>query len=400
MIKKIVLVHTDLRIYWPARIHHFYNSLDKSKYDLNVIEITGHGGNYNFERRNDLPDYWECLFFETPISELKPINIKVKLHQRLNELNPDFLIAGAITFPSGANSLNYSIKHNIPIIIFDDAKVEDFPRSFFVNWFKKQLYLSVDAIFCPAPQWNATFNFFGFRNEQLFHGVDVIDNYFFQKNKQDDWLLDITDSGYFLNIGRQIEKKNLLSLLIAYNSINIKIEGLPKLVLVGDGNQRNVLEAFVKKYELEEKVIFLPFLPQEKIRTIYKHASVFILPSTYGETWGLVVNEAMASGLPVIVSNKVGCAEVLVQNGENGFIFNIDDILSLETKLLEFYVLKKEEKNKMSRKSLSKISDWDLNKFSTGLLESIFYVENKEKKYIPVLSKFISGFWKGRYKSI
>jgi glycosyltransferase involved in cell wall biosynthesis len=75
-------------------------------------------------------------------------------------------------------------------------------------------------------------------------------------------------------------------------------------------------------------VHFLPFLNQKKLPTIYADSDLLVLPSK-SETWGLVVNEAMASGLPVIVSDKVGCAADLVLNGKNGFIFESGNLHSL-----------------------------------------------------------------------
>ncbi|TFV97413.1 glycosyltransferase [Algoriphagus kandeliae] len=399
MKKKIVLIHTDFRIYWPARIHHFFNSLNKSLYSLHVLEISGHGGNYNFESRTGLPEYWECLFQDVPIADLRPSDIRERLNKRLNEIKPDILIAGAIAFPSGANALNYANKHAIPLIIFDDARIEDVPRTFFVNWIKKQLYSCVDAIFCPSPAWDETFKFFGLKKEQIFYGVDVVDNSFFQKKAELEDIPTYFRKGYYLNVGRQIEKKNLLSLLKAYQELIKKFENVPNLLLVGDGDQRKLLEKYVNDSRLHNNVYFLPFQSQEKLRSIYKNASLFILPSSFGETWGLVINEAMASGLPVIVSNKVGCADTIVKEGENGFIFDIDDNFGLEKKLIQFHQLSELEKAKMAKSSVKIISDWDLNRFALGLLNSISFVENKEKN-IFFFRKIISILWKGRYNSI
>jgi glycosyltransferase involved in cell wall biosynthesis len=67
----------------------------------------------------------------------------------------------------------------------------------------------------------------------------------------------------------------------------------------------------------------------------YRLASVFVLPSKGpGETWGLSVNEALASGTPVLVSSRCGCANDLVQEGINGYIFKSDDLIDLERKML------------------------------------------------------------------
>lgn len=197
--KKIVLIHTDFKIYQTARIKHFYDSLDKNLYELNVIEISNHGGNYNFDDSKVNPSYWDSLYEDIPITELNTKDIRKKIFYKLNLIKPDYIIAGALAFPSGAISLQYALKYNIPIVIFDDARLEDVPRSFIVNCVKKQLYTCVDAIFCPSDAWNKTYQYFGFSNHELFYGVDVIDNSFFHNNNSNGNELE--DTKYFLNLG-------------------------------------------------------------------------------------------------------------------------------------------------------------------------------------------------------
>lgn len=399
-VKRIVMIHTDFRIYWPARINHFFQSLDKTLYDLTVIEISGHGGNYSFDSRRELPGYWECLFPDTPINELHPTKIKKAILEKFNTLKPGVLIAGALAFPSGANALAFATNHNVPIIMFDDARLEDIPRNFFVNWIKRELYSGVDAIFCPAPAWNETYKYFGFKKEQLFYGVDVVDNEFFKEETKGDPSLDWLGEKYILNVGRQIEKKNLTTFLNAYYHLYLEEKKIPNVVLVGDGDERKKLEVFVDEKGLSQKVFFLTYQTQDKLRQIYKNASIFILPSSYGETWGLVINEAMVSGLPVIVSNKVGCARTLIQEGKNGYVFDISSQTSLREKLSKFFSLNELEKEQMGQNSLGIINHWGLDKFSLQLTKALDYVDKGPKRKPSVFGCIFSRFWKGRYKSI
>lgn len=172
------------------------------------------------------------------------------------------------------------------------------------------------------------------------------------------------------------------------------------LLLVGEESERLTLENYVEKNNLNKKVKFINFLTQEELKIIYQNAALFILPSSHSETWGLVVNEAMAAGIPVMVSNKVGCATTLVKDGVNGYIFDINSEKSLEEKLLKFIKLTKVEKQQMSHKSLEFINQWDLNRFSNGLKDAINYLEKKKSKKRNLLGSFISKFWYGRYNSI
>jgi glycosyltransferase involved in cell wall biosynthesis len=82
-------------------------------------------------------------------------------------------------------------------------------------------------------------------------------------------------------------------------------------------------------------VAFAGFLNQSDIVTAYAACDVLVLPSDGGETWGLVVNEAMCCGLPCIISNQVGCGPDLVISGQNGFIYPVGDIEALSVRMVD-----------------------------------------------------------------
>ena len=398
--KTIVFLHTDLRIYWPARLNVFRDHISNFGYDLIVIEIAGDGGNYAFDQTNRPNDYWECLFPEYSMTELKPVEIQKALIQRLKSLNPSVLIAGALAFSSGALAIKYSVQQNIPLILFDDAKLEDVKRNQFINWIKKQLYSGVDAIFCPSSEWDATFRFFGFDKNRLFYGVNVVDNNFFKRQHQNEEKNEYQiPNGYFLNIGRQIEKKNLLLILNAYEILQNKVVDCPHLLFVGDGESRSTMENFVTTQYLKN-VHSIPFQSQEKLLKIYHHASLFILPSLYAETWGLVINEAMAASLPVAVSNKVGCASTLVKEHINGFTFDPVNPVELSKKLAAFIRLNQDIKGRMGRAAEKEIEKWDLDRFTKSLFDAVKFTENNPKRKITHIGRFLSKIWKGRYRPI
>lgn len=95
------------------------------------------------------------------------------------------------------------------------------------------------------------------------------------------------------------------------------------LLVAGDGALRPELERRARERSLP--VTFTGFLNQTEIPEAYAAADFLVLPSDSGETWGLVVNEAMASGLPALVSDQVGCAPDLVLPGETGAIHRCGD---------------------------------------------------------------------------
>lgn len=128
-----------------------------------------------------------------------------------------------------------------------------------------------------------------------------------------------------LFVGKLIEKKRPMDLLQAFHKLQEKLGGSKaELWFVGSGIQQADLEAYVAKHDIKG-VTFWGFQNQTELPRFYTDADIFVLPSGYGETWGLVVNEAMCHGKPVIVSDLVGCGRDLV-TGNNGFRFPYRDV--------------------------------------------------------------------------
>lgn len=147
---------------------------------------------------------------------------------------------------------------------------------------------------------------------------------------------DIFGKHSFVYVGRLAPEKNLEMLLRAFN--NIKAGSNTDswaLVFVGDGPSRTTLENLVQELALQGKVKFAGGWPWHKVPQWLAKSDVLILPSL-SEPWGLVVNEAMVCGMPVIVSKKCGCADDLVENGQNGFVFDPEHQNELENALLYF----------------------------------------------------------------
>src|SRR5205823_1467894 len=134
----------------------------------------------------------------------------------------------------------------------------------------------------------------------------------------------------FLFAGKFTAKKrpvDLLEALARLRAANVDANGL----FVGDGPLRAQLEQRAR--ELGAPVVFTGFMNQGEIAAAYAAADCLVLPSDGGETWGLVVNEAMACGVPAIVSDAVGCAPDLIDEESTGFTFPLGDIKALAQRI-------------------------------------------------------------------
>ena len=144
----------------------------------------------------------------------------------------------------------------------------------------------------------------------------------------------------FIYVGRLVEVKNLDFLIKVFNKIQKN-----NLIIVGFGDQEQYLKSISNN-----NIIFKGAVENKKLPRLYQNNDVFILPSK-SEVWGLVVEEALNNGLPVIVSNRVGCAEEIVNN-DVGLVFNYNSEDDLMKKIktisdIEYY-------NKL-RKNISEI---------------------------------------------
>lgn len=404
-IKHMVILHTDLRIYWQARLEDLRRVLNQVEIRLDIIEIAGKGSPYAFENREERNDQlnWHILFPEMAIEKIASHDCQKAIRKKLNELNPDVVMAGALAFQSGSGALKWKALTGRPVIIFDDARPEDVKRSWLINTIKKIFYGNVDAVLCPAHSHTMGFTAWGLKDEEIFYGVDVVDNKLFEKNdtsKRKRSYIDIAPQPYLLAVGRQIEKKNWSGLLNAFINFKNEFPGSSlNLVFIGDGPLH---QSLVDSAEAAKRadVVFLPFVQQDRLIKYYHQVRGLVLPSRYGETWGLVVNEAMAAGLPVLVSRECGCAQTLVSEGMNGWTFDPDNLEELSASIRKLDQLSAEQWEKMSQCSVETIQEWGLPRFTQGVLDALIYVSTKPKIKFQWLGKILLPFWNGRYRPV
>lgn len=144
------------------------------------------------------------------------------------------------------------------------------------------------------------------------------------------------DRVVFTSAAKLITRKRPFDLLRAFARFDRSDPDLaPALVFLGDGPERQRLESEIMRSGLSEKVRISGFINQSEMPAWYAASDCLVLPSDGLETWGLVVNEAMAAGLPVLVSDAAGCAPDLVRVGENGFRFSCGDLDELFARMLQ-----------------------------------------------------------------
>lgn len=170
-----------------------------------------------------------------------------------------------------------------------------------------------------------------------------------------------------LYVGHLIEEKGIRDLLKAFQILSYEYTDLG-LLLIGSGKENGYYKNFCKTNNLRN-VFFAGFIYQEDLPIYYAVSDVFVL-TTYSDAWGLVLNEAMASKLPVISSDASGAAYDLIEPGVNGYIFKKGDIEQLSGYLRE--ILKDERKRMgMGEESLNIIQNYSPLRCAQGFIQAI-----------------------------
>jgi len=164
-----------------------------------------------------------------------------------------------------------------------------------------------------------------------------------------------------LTVGKYISQKNPVFLLKAFHSLNMENT---TMIFIGEGVLRSELEEHVKRDNIKN-VYLTGFKNQNEIGEYYAMADIFVLASV-SETWGLVVNEAMNFRLPLVLSDKVACADDLLKNKLNGFEFICSDIEDYKNKL-RVLILNKDIRDNFGKESYRIIQKYCYSAIITAL---------------------------------
>jgi glycosyltransferase involved in cell wall biosynthesis len=180
-----------------------------------------------------------------------------------------------------------------------------------------------------------------------------------------------------------VERKRCIDLVEAYrllspdaDSVSRPAEPQPYLLIVGDGDQRGELEARALEWNWES-IRFLGFQNQSELPRLFDLADVFCLPSVH-EPWGLIVNEAMAAGRAVVVSDEVGCAADLVVDGETGFVHKARDVRAL-AEALRRVTGEPGLAARLGAAGAARIASWDYEADVRGLKAALEFVTAKRR---------------------
>jgi glycosyltransferase involved in cell wall biosynthesis len=280
---------------------------------------------------------------------------------------------------------NCCVRRGIPMVVMSESSHQDEARNCWKEAIKRRIVGLYSGALVGGRRHVKYLVELGMPVDRIFTGYDVVDNnYFCERARQirnprlrrgygGQAASEIRNvyglpENYFLASARFIEKKNLSGLISGYAEYRQKSQASGKvpwdLVLLGDGPLRETLNSQLSTLNLHEHVHLPGFKPYDELPVYYASANAFVHASAV-EQWGLVVNEAIASGLPVIVSDRCGCAPELV-NG-NGFTFDPTNEHELAARLLEMASLSHQERKHLGDSSYRIAANFTPARFGEGL---------------------------------
>jgi len=259
----------------------------------------------------------------------------------------------------------------------------------------KQVYLRyflfrfVDFFLYIGTQNRRFYEWLGVADDRLIFTPYAVDNQRFyeaaryllpQKNELKARLSLPAQSVVVLCSGKYIAKKRPMDMLAAFQNSMLELSKTPGspdvvLVMVGEGKLRETMEAFIARHRLTN-VYLTGFVNQTEIVQYYATADVFVMCSGIGETWGLVVNEAMNFGVPLLVSELTGSSADLVKRGVNGYVFETGNLPQLTSYLTEL-LLDAHKRQRMGRASAEIIREYSYDMIIRNLKQMFLQMQKR-----------------------
>ena len=386
--------------------------------ELTAIELSAETGEYAWEKVSGARGFQRVTLFPRGDSrEAAADEVLARVRQALDAARPEAVAIPGWSDRAAFVALAWCAEHGVPAILMSESTAHDEPRVAWKEFVKRRLVRLFSTALVGGRWHTAYLEQLGMARDRVFTGYDVVDNRHFQnaetlktetlkggmdcgttglskaeKLKIQNSEIETTSpsvspisafqrfsvsafSPYFLASARFIPKKNLPTLLRAYARYREAVlsscgPAVPwSLTILGDGPLRESLHQQLSTCNLQPFVHLPGFIQYEELPAWYARAGAFVHASST-EQWGLVVNEAVAAGLPVIVSNRCGCVPELVRAGVNGFTFDPTNQDALAACLLEMASLPAEDRARFGAASREIAAQHEPARFGEGLKQA------------------------------
>jgi glycosyltransferase involved in cell wall biosynthesis len=362
----------------PYRIPVFNALAQRSGVNLHVIFLSENDPSLRQWRvyKDDIRFSYEVL--PSWRRRLGKYNVLVNrgVEKALRTAAPEVVLCGGYSYLASWQAMRWSRANRVPFYVWVESTLADQRRGTrVVESLKRRFLESANGFVVPGRSSAEYLASFGISADRVFTAPNAVDVEFFSEHagraRQDAEALRNglgLPKRYFLFVGRLVRDKGVFDLLEAYGRMDSNTRSEVGVVFVGDGAARAELERQAATI-VPGTVKFAGFVHREELATYYALSDMLVFP-TYSDTWGLVVNEAMSCGLPVIAASDAGCTADLVTDGWNGRVFeagNVSQLSSIMTDLMN----NPEMRSRMGRNSRACIEGFRPEAWAAGIAHAM-----------------------------
>lgn len=375
---RVLIVHNQLWAHYKSKL---FSEIDRAikradpADELLVAQIALYEASRKVMQNDDtiIYDYPYKVLFERCLDQVSFGERREALFRIFNEYRPDVLnITGYFDWAQ-VLLMFYARWKGVKVVISSESSSADHNRSAWKEWIKKMIVGRANAFFCFGKTSANYLESLGVAKSAIkVQNAAVIDEQVI-RNRYDEAKKGLPAqtttnavSRKFVYVGRLAAEKNLAILMQAFSNVVKQTGSDWKLLFVGDGPERGKLERLAAEAGIAGQVIFAGGFPWYQVPGWLAQSDVLVLPSK-SEPWGLVVNEAMVCGMPVVVSQTCGCAGDLVRNGVNGFTFDHSRQDELEEHLT-FFIRNPDRIAGMGQESLKLIAPFASGPVATQMV--------------------------------
>ncbi|GAC1465258.1 MAG: glycosyltransferase family 4 protein [Isosphaeraceae bacterium] len=379
MSQTFAISFTNFGPYHLARLRALAVVLEKSGTQLIAYETAGNQGLYPWKTSRDQePFEWVTLFPDRTLEDLTSFSCKQAMRGALDRDRPDALGIVGYVRPESNAMLSWARENGKSTVLMSETQKIDHPRTWWKEAIKRRRVRRFSAALVGGPRHRDYLESLGIPASRIALGYNAVDSASLASQAEthrenQEARQGLPSAPYFLAVSRFAREKNLISLIRAYTRYrqDAAEQSTWDLVLCGDGPAASEIEAAIVSSGFQESIHRPGFLQLNELTRWYAYASAFVHPSLM-EPWGLVVNEAAACGLPLLISDRSGCVETFVPDGtaSTGRRLNARDINEMAMALKWISGLPVDERRAMGERAGLIARDWGPERFAQGAVEA------------------------------
>jgi glycosyltransferase involved in cell wall biosynthesis len=377
---RVSVCFTNFGPYHVARLRALAEALRPRGGRLVAYEVAAAERTYPWAvARGEEPFDWVTLFPGRVLETVPRGECAAAMARALERDRPDFVGVVGYARPESTAALAWAARARRPAILLSESQRLDHARVWWKEAVKRGRVRRCAAGLVGGPRHRAYLADLGLPAERVALGYNAVDNAYFAaraaaERQAPDARRGLPARPYFLAVNRFVPEKNLPRLVRAFARYRREARDRAPwdLVLCGDGPGASEVHDAIAAAGMPEAIHCPGFLQADALPRWYAFAGAFVHPSLL-EPWGLVVNEAAACGLPLLVSERAGCAETLVpEDGPaTGRRFDPADEDVLAASLTWMAGLPDAERGRLGRRAAAVVAEWGPERFARGMLEAL-----------------------------